>query len=245
MHPNVNGGYLVDLTWYAAFYRESPEGKVLPVGTGLTTEQASVMQQLAWDVVKNYPDCGLYEEGTTPAATPEFSPARRAGKQGSAVTLTSKTPGAWFRYTLDGTTPTRTRGYVYCGVISVPAGHDASKRSRTRAAWPIVRWRRCRSRNSRWDAESSYEFVCSRHETQATARKSPLAVGRRSLFDRCLLMTQRHDRFYTLRRGAGSMAASVVISMAKSGTLIKSQDGYRNTVSGRGLWPCFSSRCKA
>ena len=29
VHPNVKGGYLVDLTWYAAFYRESPEGKVL------------------------------------------------------------------------------------------------------------------------------------------------------------------------------------------------------------------------
>ena len=64
VHPNVKGGYLVDLTWYAAFYGESPEGKVLPVGTGLTAEQAAVMQRLAWDVVKNYPDCGLYEEGT-------------------------------------------------------------------------------------------------------------------------------------------------------------------------------------
>ena len=38
------------------------------------------------------------------------------------MTLTSETPGAWFRYTLDGTPPTRTRGYVYCGVINVPAG---------------------------------------------------------------------------------------------------------------------------
>lgn len=26
----------------------------------------------------------------------------------------SKTPGAWFRYTLDRMVPTRTRGYVYC-----------------------------------------------------------------------------------------------------------------------------------
>ena len=122
VHPNVKGGYLVDLTWYAAFYRESPVGKVLPVGTGLTPEQAALMQRLAWDVVKNYPDCGLYEEGTTPVGKPEFGPMPGAVKAVTPVTLTSTTPGAWFRYTLDGTTPTRTRGYVYCGVVSVRPG---------------------------------------------------------------------------------------------------------------------------
>jgi hypothetical protein len=122
VHPNVKGGYLVDLTWYAAFYRESPEGKVLPAGTGLTLEQARVMQKLAWEVVKNYPDCGLYEEGTVPVAAPEFVSDNRPAGTPQAVTLTSKTPGAWFRYTLDGTVPTRTRGYVYCGVVTVPAG---------------------------------------------------------------------------------------------------------------------------
>jgi hypothetical protein len=122
VHPNVKGGYLVDLTWYAAFYRESPEGKVLPLGAGLTAEQAKVMQRLAWDVVKNYPDCGLYEEGTTPVEKPIITPGTATKKDITPTTLTSKTPGAWFRYTLDGTTPTRTRGYVYCGVVSVPAG---------------------------------------------------------------------------------------------------------------------------
>jgi hypothetical protein len=118
VHPNVKGGYLVDLTWYAAFYRESPEGKVLPAGTGLTLAQARVLQQLAWEVVKNYPDCGRYEEGAAPVAAPEFV----AGPGGQTVALTSKTPGAWFRYTLDGTAPTRTRGYVYCGVVTLPPG---------------------------------------------------------------------------------------------------------------------------
>ena len=38
------------------------------------------------------------------------------------MTLVSATPGAWFRYTLDGTDPTRTRGYVYCGVVSLRPG---------------------------------------------------------------------------------------------------------------------------
>jgi hypothetical protein len=102
-------------------YRESPEGKVLPLGTGLTSEQAKMMQRLAWDVVKNYPDCGLYEEGKTPVEKPIITPGA-AKKDITPTTLTSKTPGAWFRYTLDGTTPTRTRGYVYCGVVSIPAG---------------------------------------------------------------------------------------------------------------------------
>lgn len=122
VHPNVSGGYLVDLTWYAAFYRESPEGKVQPTGTKLTAEQAKVMQQLAWDIVKNYPDCGLYEEGTKPVAVPEFATLGDGPNKTQVVTLRSATPGAWFRYTLDGTPPTRTRGYVYCGIIHVPAG---------------------------------------------------------------------------------------------------------------------------
>jgi hypothetical protein len=122
VHPGPDGAYLIDMTWYSAFYRESPEGKVLPVGTSLTTEQAACMQRLAWDVIKNYPDCGLYEEGTTPCGKPGFSPSPAEIKDVPPVTLSSSTPGAWFRYTLDGTEPTRTRGYVYCGVVSVRPG---------------------------------------------------------------------------------------------------------------------------
>jgi hypothetical protein len=122
VHPNANGAYLVDLTWYAAFYGESPEGKVLPVATDLTPEQAAAMQRLAWDVIRNYPDCGLYEAGTQPAGLPEFTPSPQAIREVTPITLSASTPGAWFRYTLDGTMPTRTNGYVYCGVISVRPG---------------------------------------------------------------------------------------------------------------------------
>lgn len=122
VHGNNDGAYLVQLTWYAAFYGQSPEGKVLPLMTNLTAQQALVMQRLAWDVIKNYPDCGYYEKGTTPVENPQFSPASTPLKQVTPVTLLSATPGVWFRYTLDGTAPTRTNGYIYCGVVSVRPG---------------------------------------------------------------------------------------------------------------------------
>jgi hypothetical protein len=121
-HPSPIGAYLVDMTWYAAFYGRSPEGKVLPVDTELNPVQAAALQRLAWDVVKNYPDCGLYEEGTAAVGKPQLLPAPSKIKSIVPVTLHSTTPGAWFRYTLDGTTPTRTRGYVYCGLINVRPG---------------------------------------------------------------------------------------------------------------------------
>ncbi len=121
-HSGQIGSYLIAMTWYAAFYHESPVGKLVPIDTELTAEQANALQHLAWDVVENYPDCGLYQEGSEPVATPSFSPAAGALKDVTQVTLTSSTPDAWFRYTLDGTTPARTKGYVYCGVISVRPG---------------------------------------------------------------------------------------------------------------------------
>jgi len=116
IHGTANGAYLVDMTWFSAFYREAPEGKVLPIETSFTPEQARIVERLTWDVVKNYPDCGLYEEGTQPCGQPEIA------SNGKIITLKSATTGAWFRYTLDGTVPTRTRGYVYCGTISVQPG---------------------------------------------------------------------------------------------------------------------------
>lgn len=116
VNGSANGAYLVDMTWFSALYREAPEGRVLPIETTFTPEQARIIERLAWDVVKNYPDCGLYEEGKEPCGKPEFA------SDGKVITLKSSTPGAWFRYTLDGTTPTRTRGYVYCGAISVQPG---------------------------------------------------------------------------------------------------------------------------
>jgi hypothetical protein len=122
VHVNPEGSYLVEATWFAALYGQSPEAKLLPLRLQLTPSQANAIQLLAWDVVKNYPDCGLYEEGSTPCGEPQLSPTPTKLDDVTPVTLASSTPGAWFRYTLDGTEPTRTRGYIYCGVISVRPG---------------------------------------------------------------------------------------------------------------------------
>lgn len=116
VHANANGCYLVALTWFAALYRETPERVVLPSGTTLSPQQATTLQRLAWDVVKNFPNCGIFEIGAEHCARPSIT------SDGRKITLGSATPGAWFRYTLDGSLPSRTHGYVYCGVISVQPG---------------------------------------------------------------------------------------------------------------------------
>jgi hypothetical protein len=92
------------------------------VGTTLTDAQARVIQRLAWNIVENYPDCGLYKEGSTPADTPSFSIPSGPIAKPTPIHLTCGTPGVSYRYTLDGTTPTRTRGYVYCGTITARLG---------------------------------------------------------------------------------------------------------------------------
>ena len=122
VHATPEGCYLIDAVWFAAMYGQSPEGKFWPWHTNLTPAQVQSMQRLAWDVVKNYPDCGLYEIGKFPVAKAEFSIEAAPLTKSKVLSLTSVTPGAWFRYTLDGTEPTRARGYIYCGAITVQPG---------------------------------------------------------------------------------------------------------------------------
>lgn len=112
VHPGDPGRYLLCMVWFSAFYGESPVGKVPSVFANLAANQAAALQQLAWDVVKNYPGCGLYEEGKAPCAQPEFI------RHGNTVAFRCATAGAWFRYTLDGSTPSRTHGYIFCGPIT-------------------------------------------------------------------------------------------------------------------------------
>lgn len=134
MHGSANGDYVVDLTWYAAFCREPPEGKVLPMETTFTAEQARIIERLAWDVIRNYPDCGLYEEGTQPCGSPQFQ------NDDKVITLKSSTPGAWFRYTLDGTPPTRKIEVMSTVVRSACSLELKSNLSHTRAEWQTAKF---------------------------------------------------------------------------------------------------------
>ena len=59
IHLNAKGRYLVALVHFACINGESPAGKVSPLTTGLTPEQARIFQQIAWDVVRDYRWSGI------------------------------------------------------------------------------------------------------------------------------------------------------------------------------------------
>jgi Chitobiase/beta-hexosaminidase C-terminal domain len=119
VHPNAAGQYLVDLTWLCAFTGQPATGAT-PVNTNLTNRQAVLMQKLAWDVVQNYAGAGWCHDGDRWMEPPRIKRLKQTAN-GTTYNITSKWPGAWFRYTLDGSEPTRTHGYVYCGIVTVPA----------------------------------------------------------------------------------------------------------------------------
>jgi hypothetical protein len=51
-HPSMAGTYLAACMFYAAFYQQSPVG--LPYTAGLTPEQATLLQQVAWTTLVEY-----------------------------------------------------------------------------------------------------------------------------------------------------------------------------------------------
>jgi hypothetical protein len=55
LHLSATGRYLIALVHYACIYKETPEGKVGPLTSGLTPMQARIFQRIAWDTVTNYP----------------------------------------------------------------------------------------------------------------------------------------------------------------------------------------------
>jgi hypothetical protein len=59
IHLTPKGRYLISLVHYACIYKESPEGKVSALTTGLTKEQTAIFQRIAWDAVTNYKWAGV------------------------------------------------------------------------------------------------------------------------------------------------------------------------------------------
>lgn len=51
-HPSLAGSYLAACTFFAALYKQSPEG--LPYDAGLGDETATYLQQVAWRAVQDY-----------------------------------------------------------------------------------------------------------------------------------------------------------------------------------------------
>jgi hypothetical protein len=63
VHLTPKGRYLVSLVFYGCLFKESPEGKVSALTTGLTDQQAALFQRIAWDTVKTYKWDGVGEKG--------------------------------------------------------------------------------------------------------------------------------------------------------------------------------------
>ncbi len=54
LHLQYRGNYMVALVFYACLFKESPEGKVSVLDSGLTSQQAAIFQRLAWQTVHDY-----------------------------------------------------------------------------------------------------------------------------------------------------------------------------------------------
>jgi hypothetical protein len=59
VHLTVPGQYLISLVFYSCLYRQTPENRVTYANTKLTTEQAQILQSIAWNVASSYPLSGI------------------------------------------------------------------------------------------------------------------------------------------------------------------------------------------
>lgn len=59
LHLNYKGNYMVALVFYACLFKESPEGKVGLLDSGLTAQQAAIFQRIAWQTASQYPLSGI------------------------------------------------------------------------------------------------------------------------------------------------------------------------------------------
>jgi hypothetical protein len=63
IHLSPKGRYLISLVHYACIYRDDPVGKVTHANSGLTDEQATIFQEIAWQAAKGYRWSGLKDAG--------------------------------------------------------------------------------------------------------------------------------------------------------------------------------------
>ena len=59
VHLTAKGRYFISLVHYACIYAESPEGKVSSLTTGLSPEQATIFQKIAWQTAHDYKWSGI------------------------------------------------------------------------------------------------------------------------------------------------------------------------------------------
>jgi len=59
IHLTPAGAYYVTLVFYACMFQDDPEGQVPDPATGVTAEQAAILQRLAWQTVSSYALSGV------------------------------------------------------------------------------------------------------------------------------------------------------------------------------------------
>lgn len=63
LHLTYKGNYMISLVFYSCLFKESPEGKVSTLDSGLTPEQAAIFQRIAWQTARDYPLSGVLSTG--------------------------------------------------------------------------------------------------------------------------------------------------------------------------------------
>lgn len=121
-HQGRLGGLLQDYCTFAALYHKSPVGLVIPIDKGISTEQNSILQKIAWETVSNYSHGG---KGKPTLSTPTKTPTQQmeffevAGQRAFVIlpgNPDSDKPIRWMGYTpclLGGGLPGKSEDWMF------------------------------------------------------------------------------------------------------------------------------------